>query len=413
MTRPIRIYRHGGSLIPSTTFSACEIVAGEANPTNYHPGKMLQLGSAFQLYANSNNYIVLRNDTTLVSVYYQIPEGGYSASDLASAINAFSFHVNGFSANYSSTTRLWSFIALEAFTIRWTAGPVPEATALLFGFDQATDSSATGPGFTVTGINEVYVKDYHWVGWNVAAQAAASSQQVNGIPLEMIMAYATNLASADTIQAFAHTSWLGERPEDWQGAAAFQGVEFSATNDRSNDLYTWEVNAQAVGTGGQVTTIPLKYVALFIFRGDNPNQATMAPFKLGVAGVWEDADFDGADYSDRTIRSAFESRRVVLDSFTESDAGGNLEIGTRRGYREIVMGYGGWDDTAHNAFDTYLDKRRIDAALWIPDPDFVRKDSTLFGFVPPDGWSGVDWTGPTHKRAATVRVRGVRMQPEV
>jgi hypothetical protein len=138
----------------------------------------------------------------------------------------------------------------------------------------------------------------------------------------------------------------------------------------------------------------------------------MSELRIGVIGLWEDASFDAAD-TNRNIVSAYESRRVVLDSVSTSPRGGTWQIDNVRGYREFAIGMNSWDLTTFGAFDGYLDKYRVDPALWLLDPSDVRhRENVLFGAVPPDGYSGIGHRGPDHVRDFTVNVMGVPMGPE-
>ena len=395
-SRPLQIFRFDDSVLPTTAtyISESVVAAPPSNATVQHPGEMMEIGSSFLVYDQEplkNNRIEWQdgNGVDRISI---IAPGLYSGSELATEWqSAMQVHDPNQGLTYHSVGRTFRFTNAQNFKLYWATQPPTERVAYLMGFDNPLADSTGAPAYTST--NAVFVRNYQLAGWLL------NPDDHLGYEIERIMVYATNLGSSDTIQMFGDPFWKGVHPEDWS-TAAFVGELKSATNSRSNDLYTWEV-------GGTL----IQGLAMFVNRGGNPDQFTMANLKVGCIGVWRASNFNGADY-DRQIRSAFESRRVVLDTVDQSGLGGNVDQGIVRGYREVVMAFGGWDETAYLALDTYLDKYRTDPALWIPDPDHITTDNTVYGFVPPGGWSGVQWRGTQFVRDMTLQVQGARMQAE-
>ncbi|MBT3271275.1 hypothetical protein HN371_29325 [Candidatus Poribacteria bacterium] len=389
MTSPLQIYLFEDTLTPTTLADSGE-ATGDANPANHHPGKMLQVGESFQIYdagALQNNN--LRVDDGGGAVTLVLTAGGYTADGLA-------FHVQTllrtedirFNCAYSTTTRKFTIHTAGTFnfTLTWLFNTASQQLATTMGWAQAN----VGPVATTTADNAEYTHNYNWAVWDLS-----TSQTV-----ERVMVYATNLASSETIQIYGDDVNWGGLPSEWEAHATIKGAAQTATRSRSNDIYTW-------GPFG----VAVRFIAVFANRGANANQLTQEPFKLGCLGIWEEPSFDGATYG-RTIRSQYETRRVFHDTVSESHAGGNWEIGTVRGRRETVFGFGGWTETAYFALDTFFDKHRVKPCLWIADPDNITTDSMLFAAVPPDAGFGSSAKGPNHVRDGTLTLRGIRMQPE-
>jgi hypothetical protein len=409
MTQPMRVYRHGDNLIPTSITASSEIVSGEASPANHHPGKSLVLGTSFQIVANLTDQIVINANGGAVT--YNLTEGTYSADDLETHLEALGIEgsnpgqVLNFSVTYNDTTRKFNILGTTAFEILWASGGYRcQNLATKMGYSNAADDTG---GMNYSSDSAVYCKDKQYAVWNVSTAGTSGT----GVDVEAIMVYATNLTADEKITVYADYNNLGQLEGDWAGATLV-GETKLGTESATNDLYAWLTDVSLI-----------RYVAIFVDRDLTVAQLVIEPLELGVVAVWDGANFDADDYG-RNITSAFESRRVVLDDVQTSYAGGNLEIGVVRGYIELLASMTGWDTTSYKALGTYLDRYRVDPALWMMDPDTAydsaarlavsyTPESTIFGYVPPDGWSAVRWRGPNHVRDLTLLIRGVRMQPEV
>jgi len=400
MVAPLRIYRFDDSLTPTSIVESGRLISGEAFPPVHHPGKMLQIGDTFQITGSNNEFAYEDNAGTPNTV--TLAKGGFSGDELiaeiAAKVLASAVPIPGIdtASSYSESSRLFTLASDPALTweIHWnTGGGDCQRLADTMGFDNSADDT----GFTAyVSDDAVYTKDYQYAVWQIDATDVGKS-------IEAIMVYATNLASDEYIRVFGADSNLGGVIGDWVAGGTYAGDAKDATKSRSNDLYVWL-------PGG----VSMRYVAVFANRSMNANHATQEAFKMGCLGIWEDAGFDGADYADRTIRSQFETERVMLDSLSGADLGGNAEFYKRRGFRRITVGFGGWPEGAFHAIDNYLDKYRAEASLWLLDPDELRDmDKMVFGYVPfGKGYGVVRGRGPNHIRDFSITVDGLRMQAE-
>ena len=376
--------------------NSSRVLSGEAAPTNHHLGKQLQLGDSFQIYGTG----VEKNDIFKITPFGAaaqnvgpIAQGTYSGSELATQAQIAIQLVFGadYLVTYSDTTRKFTFsrISMATFELNWTDTTTSQNFATTVGFDNGSDDTGSA---AYTSDDPVYTRDYQFAIWRF------STGNVN---IKKLMISGTNLASAEQIEVFVHSSSLGELPTNW-AAANWVGTPESASQSRTNDTYVWTPETPF----GQ-------YLAIWVNRSANQNQLTQDPFKIGAVGIWTDAGFDGADYGDRTIRSVFETNRVFMDEFSEAALGGNLEIGKIRGYRETTMNFGSWPEGAFYAIDKYVDKYRAGAHLFLLDPDDVDDpDKVIFGYIPPGGYGPVRGRDVNHVRDFPLTVRTLRMAPE-
>ena len=397
MTRPIQIYRFESSLLPSTVVASSTIVSGEAAATNHHLGKQLQLGDTFQIYgagAEQNDYIRIDPPAAAAVRVGPIPAGSYSGSTLAAALQVVlqaepSLGAT-YTSTYSSTTRKFTIAKAggAAFEIIWGYNAIVSALAYTMGFDAVTDAAAN----SFTSDDAVYSRNSQFAIWRYATGI---------VNVERLMVSGTNLSSTEQIKIYLSNINHGGLPTAW-AAASWSGTAATATQSKTNDTYIWEPDE-----------LGSEYLAIFVDRSANTNQDIQDPLKIGAIGIWTNAGFDGADYSDRTIRSVYETNRGFEDQFSEAALGGNLDIGKIRGWRETTMNFGSWPEGAFYALDAYIDKYRAEAHLFLLDPDDDSDpDKVIFGYIPPGGYGPVRGRNTTHVRDFPLTVRTLRMAPE-
>lgn len=397
MTRAIQIYRFESSMLPSTVVASSTIVSGEAAATNHHLGKQLQLGDTFQIYdagVEQNNNIRIDPAGAVPAQTVILSAGSYDGDDLISEVRgkiqaAFGDATYASSA-YSSTTRKYTISrGAGNFDIIWTYSAITAALAYTMGYDPSADDTGAA---TYTSDDAVYSRNSQFAIWRYATGI---------VNVERLMVSGTNLASTEQIKIYLSNINHGGLPTAW-AAASWSGTAATATQSKTNDTYIWEPDE-----------LGSEYLAIFVDRSANTNQDIQDPLKIGAIGIWTNAGFDGADYSDRTIRSVYETNRGFEDQFSEAALGGNLDIGKIRGWRETTMNFGSWPEGAFYALDSYIDKYRAEAHLFLLDPDDDSDpDKVIFGYIPPGGYGPVRGRNTTHVRDFPLTVRTLRMAPE-
>jgi len=397
MSTPPQIYRFANSLLTSVISSSSEIVGSSDDyARNHYPGKPLQLGESFHIIGNGSllsNHIRM----TVGGVTQNIPltAGGYTGATLAAHLTAqiVATYGAGYACAWFPTTRKFGFSGVANFSIYWNTDPVTQNLAAVMGYDDSADDTGAQ---SYESDNAVYTRDYQWAVWNIT-----QADKDTGVAITKVMVYGTNMRSVESIEVFAHTSNLGSNRDPWLGAAIV-GEKLTATQSRSNDIYIWTFDG----------TVEATFFAVFVNRAANTDQLGQDPLHLGCIGIWDDAGFDGDDYGSRSFRAVWDTERVMKDTVSEPPDGGGVDFGVVRGVRQSTVGMGSWPVGAAHGLDGYIDKYRAEASLWQFDPSDYNRDNTLFGYVPPGGYSPVGVKGPHFLRTGTMTVRGIPMEPE-
>lgn len=404
MTTPLRAYLYEDQILPSTWLHASTGVAGAGadNLVDFRPGKMAQLGSSFILRDNASDYIQIANADTGDTVAFTLADDGYTGAALASYLTpaiAAEFAGNpGYvdpqvTVAYDNATRLFTFTSVANTIIYWTTNARTQGLAVVMGWDGDAD---TASGKSHVSDNATFVKDRQWCAWDLGAAASEP---------ECFMVYAANLGSADKFYLYGHDTDLGSNPDDWEGALYKSGAT-AVTHSEVNDLLVWDTTISGIHAR-------MRYWSLQWTRGGS--QSAMPNAKIGVAGAWDDAFFDGEDYTpEANFRVPW--RRIVNrgQSVVRSVAGGGINIVDNRGNVDVILPFEDWDRATYRAIESLYDRHGVKPCLWVPDMDDPRGTAgyppdAVYGWI--SQWEGATMDGPGDYTTFSIGLSGIPMPP--
>jgi len=410
MTVPLRVYLHEDGVLPSTLLHTCTTVATApwSNAQDHRPGRLFELGAGFILRDDASDYIRIANSDTGDSVGFTLTDDGYTGASLGTYLTtaiAAEFAANpGYVdpvvvVTYDNSTRKFAFASTANTIIYWTYSARTMGLALVMGWDGTADTSA---GTSHVSDNATFVQDRQWAAWDIGA---------TGSTPEAFMVYATNLTAAagttDRLYLYGHTTDLGSNPDDWE-AAEYTSGQVLATRSELNDLVIFDTSPPS----GTIYSGALRYWCLQWTR--NEAQASMDNARFGVIEAWDDANFDGRDYTPE-VNFLTPWRRIPVTGSVASfpAAGGGLNIADTRGHVEVLLPFEDWDAATYRALEGLYDRKGALPALWVPD-----MDDPLGGGYAPDGvfavisrWDGAVIDGVEDYRTFSIGLRAVPMPP--
>lgn len=400
MTKPLRHYSDGDNLWPTAAAQSCNTVSGAplTDVENYQPYKFGGLADAFYIEAGVNDQVVITYPSIVGTTYTRtLTPGGYTADELALEVETWlagtPLPTPVVSWN-AIATRKFHISAGAAFDLNWnTGGARAQGLATHMGYSNSADDTGLA---AYAADAATYIMAEQWYGIDLGSDKA----------IECVMMYSTSLyheASA-SIQIFGSSSaigWAGDSPADWVGST-YEGEKRSSTRSKRNDLYIW--------LPGET----IRYLAVFIDR-PGITQATAAYTKLGVGGIWVNAAFDGADYSDSTFVQPWQRMAVNGQVRNVPAAGGAMGLAAVRGVEGRRLRFSGWSEGTFRTFEDYWDRNGSRPGLWMMDPDDIDAgahghDKAIWGYI--ESMGEITGRGTTHVRDWDMVLRSVPMAPE-
>jgi len=391
---PFRVFAWDDNLLSGvTTLHSCAIdsTADWENIYDWNPGKMAALTDGFIMRetpaAKHNNHFVFRYPTTSTQYIKVVTPGGYTGTYLGTVLTILFGTVPGASVSYSSTTNKWTISGTVAFDLMFNYSDTARRFADALGFAHTDLVGVT----SATSDNAVFCEDHLWLVFDIGL---AYSQKTT----RALMVYAPTITgSQDSIQVYGHASDLGEDWYTWQSQATYQGTAYSAWNSGINDLYVW---------------LPeLSKLRYFMISIKAPTTATASSDRrIGVAGFWQDAWFDGRDY-DRNFSAPWIPKPIDGDVASRPKAGGAHHVGKQRGEMTYTMPFRGWERTTQQTLRRLYTRYGKTPHLWVMDPDNIEGiwDAAAFAYI--EAFDGPKYSGANQYADFDLKIRTVSMNP--